>query len=165
MKRGFKMKEKKTKILLWSQVFLSLSPRERLLLGKYETPEGEYYTRSHFSGIPMKHYELVMKRFPSRERRVKFQAKGKTVRKALAETFSVFYWPSFELYLGGGLIESWHPAVETMTSAEFEAAEESWEIYRIEMGWEPCSLTSYEMSPRGLIRIKTKAEEELLLAA
>ena len=156
------MKEKKTKILLWSQVFLHLSPRERLLLGKYESSESE---RSHFSGIPMELYELVMKRFPSRERRVKFQAKGKTVRKALAETFSVFYWPSFELYLGGGLIESWHPAVETMTPAEFEAAEESWEIYRIEMGWEPCSLTSYEMSPRGLIRIKTKAEEELLLAA
>jgi len=156
------MKEKKTKILLWSQVFLHLSPRERLLLGKYESSESE---RSHFSEIPMELYELVMKRFPSRERRVKFQAKGKTVRKALAETFSVFYWPSFELYLGGGLIESWHPAVETMTPAEFEAAEESWEIYRIEMGWEPCSLTSYEMSPRGLIRIKTKAEEELLLAA
>jgi len=156
------MKEKKTKILLWSQVFLHLSPRERLLLGKYESSESE---RSHFSEIPMELYELVMKRFPSRERRVKFQAKGKTVRKALAETFSVFYWPSFELYLGGGLIESWHPAVETMTPAEFEAAEESWEIYRIEMGWEPCSLTSYEMSPRGLIRIKTKAEEEFLLAA
>ena len=156
------MKEKKTKILLWSQVFLHLSPRERLLLGKYESSESE---RSHFSEIPMELYELVMKRFPSRERRVKFQAKGKTVRKALAETFSVFYWPSFELYLGGGLIESWHPAVETMTPAEFEAAEESWEIYRIEMGWEPCSLTTYEMRPRGLIRIKTKAEEEILLAA
>ena len=158
------MKEKKTKILLWSQVFLHLSPRERLLLGKYESSESE---RSHFSEIPMELYELVMKRFPSRERRVKFQAKGKTVRKALAETFSVFYWPSFELYLGGGLIESWHPAVETMTPAEFEAAEESWEIYRIEMGWEPCSLTSYERFagvPTGLIRVR-EAEESLPLAA
>lgn len=157
------MKEKKTKILIRAEVFLSLSPREQLLLGKYESPEGE---RSHFSEIPMKHYELVMKRFPSRERRVKFQAKGKTVRKALAETFSVFYWPSFYLYLGGGY-KGWHwyPAVETMTPAEFEAAEVSWEIHRVEMGWEPCSLTTYEMRPRGLIRIKTKAEEELLLAA
>ena len=48
----------------------------------------------------MELYELATKLLPSKERRIKFKAKGKSVRKELAETFSIYYWPSFYLYLG-----------------------------------------------------------------
>ena len=89
------MKTKKLKIR--SEVFLCLSPRERKLLEKYVSSKAE---RSHFKGIPMELYKTAMSLLPSRERRIKFKAKGKTVRKEFAETFSIFYWPSFYLWLG-----------------------------------------------------------------
>jgi hypothetical protein len=85
------------KVEMRAEVFLCLSPRERLLLGKYESPESE---KSHFKGIPMELYKTAMSLLPSRKRRIKFTAKGKTVCKEFAETFSIFYWPSFYLWLG-----------------------------------------------------------------
>ena len=85
------------KIKIRAEVFLSLSPKERKLLGKYVSPKSEH---SHFKGMPMELYELATRLLPSKERRIKFKAKGKSVRKELAETFSIYYWPSFYLYLG-----------------------------------------------------------------
>ena len=95
MKKGEKSMKKKIK--LRAEVSLCLSPKERKLLGKYVSPKSEH---SHFKGMPMELYELATRLLPSKERRIKFKAKGKSVRKELAETFSIYYWPSFYLYLG-----------------------------------------------------------------
>ena len=94
MKKGEKSMKK---IKIRTEVSLCLSPKERKLLGKYVSPKSEH---SHFKGMPMELYELATKLLPSKERRIKFKAKGKSVRKELAETFSIYYWPSFYLYLG-----------------------------------------------------------------
>ena len=95
MKKGKKSMKRKIKIR--SEVSLCLSPKERKLLGKYVSPKSEH---SHFKGMPMELYELATKLLPSKERRIKFKAKGKSVRKELAETFSIYYWSSFYLHLG-----------------------------------------------------------------
>ena len=94
MKKGEKSMKK---IKIRAEVSLCLSPKERKLLGKYVSPKSEH---SHFKGMPMELYELATRLLPSKERRIKFKAKGKSVRKELAETFSIYYWPSFYLYLG-----------------------------------------------------------------
>ena len=94
MKKGEKSMKK---IKIRTEVSLCLSPKERKLLGKYVSPKSEH---SHFKGMPMELYELATRLLPSKERRIKFKAKGKSVRKELAETFSIYYWPSFYLYLG-----------------------------------------------------------------
>ena len=94
MKKGEKSMKK---IKIRTEVSLCLSPKERKLLGKYVSPKSEH---SHFKGMPMELYELATKLLPSKERRIVFKTEGKTVRKEFAETFTIYYWRSFYLYLG-----------------------------------------------------------------
>ena len=94
MKKGEKSMKK---IKIKAEVFLCMKPSEELFWSKYLSSKSE---KTHLKGIPMKLYKTAMKIFPSHERRIKFKAKGKSVRKELAETFSIYYWPSFYLYLG-----------------------------------------------------------------
>ena len=94
MKKGEKSMKK---IKIKAEVFLSLKPSEELFWSKYLSSKSEH---SHFKGMPMELYELATKLLPSKERRIKFKAKGKSVRKELAETFSIYYWSSFYLHLG-----------------------------------------------------------------
>ena len=122
MKKGEKSMKKKIKIR--TEVSLCLSPKERKLLGKYVSPKSEH---SHFKGMPMELYELATRLLPSKERRIKFKAKGKSVCKEFAETFSISYWSSFYLYLGGGFL---HKPVASMSPLEFAAAEVTWETTR-----------------------------------
>ena len=123
MKKGEKSMKK---IKIRAEYFACLSPKERKLLGKYVSPKSEH---SHFKGMPMELYELATKLLPSKERRIKFKAKGKSVCKEFAETFSISYWSSFYLYLGGAF-SFFHKPVLEMSSSELAAAEVSWEITR-----------------------------------
>ena len=84
------------KIKIRAEYFACLSPKERKLLGKYVSPKSEH---SHFKGMPMELYELATKLLPSKERRIVFKSEGKTVRKEFAETFTIYYWRSFYLWL------------------------------------------------------------------
>ena len=94
MKKGEKSMKK---IKIKAEVFLSLKPSEELFWSKYLSSKSE---STHLKGIPMKLYKTAMKIFPSHERRIRFMSEGKAVCKELAETFSIYYWPSFYLYLG-----------------------------------------------------------------
>ena len=110
------------KVKIRSEVFLCLSPKEELFWAKYVSPKSEH---SHFKGIPMELYKRAMSIFPSHERRIKFKAKGKSVCKEFAETFTIYYWRSFYLTLGCG----WpHKPAELMSPVEFVAEQASWEI-------------------------------------
>ena len=121
MKKGEKSMKK---IKIKAEVFLSLKPSEELFWSKYLSSKSE---STHLKGIPMKLYKTAMKIFPSHERRIKFKAKGKSVCKEFAETFSISYWSSFYLYLGHGFL---HKPVLEMSSSELAAAEVSWETTR-----------------------------------
>ena len=122
MKKGEKSMKKKIKIR--AEVSLCLSPKERKLLGKYVSPKSEH---SHFKGMPMELYELATRLLPSKERRIKFKAKGKSVRKELAETFSIYYWPSFYLYLGS-MGERLAPRSFAEEEASYECRMEALEV-------------------------------------
>jgi len=112
------------KVKIKSEVFLGLSPREEIFWSKYLSPKSE---GTHLKKIPMELHKAAMRIFPSHERRVRFYAMGKEVCKELAETFTISYWKSFYLYLGGGFL---HKPVAEMGPAEFAAAEVSWEVTR-----------------------------------
>ena len=123
MKKGEKSMKK---IKIKAEVFLCMKPSEELFWSKYLSSKSE---KTHLKGIPMKLYKTAMKIFPSHERRIRFKSEGKSVCKEFAETFSISYWSSFYLYLGGAF-SFFHKPVLEMSSSELAAAEVSWEITR-----------------------------------
>ena len=114
------------KIKIKAEVFLCMKPSEEIFWSKYLSSKSE---KTHLKGIPMELYKRAMSIFPSRERRIRFMSEGKAVCKELAETFSISYWSSFYLYLGGAFSFLHKPVLE-MSSSELAAAEVSWEITR-----------------------------------
>ena len=87
------------------EYWLDYGPMDRAFLSLFKSPSGEAST---FKGIPMDKFRMVMKLLPSKGRRIAFRGTSKPgycrprayTRKAMADTFAVYFPEHMVLHLG-----------------------------------------------------------------